>query len=295
MLLIGSKALAHYNPLVKPNDTDIVCFSAELPTVADLFQGTLFKETEYVTTFKSEHGFIECMIADHSPALQGYLDFEGVTPFRYSVASPATLYSLKKSHIHFPTKFDKHIEDYCWLHKKVNGVDKLESVTKLHFAETEIRLGKLKTPSLNKSVSAFFGQSDKFVKSWFVHDDIHKVMAHKDKPLYEYMQRDPNLAKCDKDLWEAFTFEEKCQCVLEEAYVIALERKIIPFVFGEGTYLSGEQALRWSLMRVCTTLTGGWFREFATNNYMEIWELANKEYDIKFLSKVEQGDIKLIA
>jgi hypothetical protein len=89
-----------------------------------------------------------------------------------------------------------------------------------------------------------------------------------------------------------FTFEDKCKCVLEEAYVIALERRIIPMIFGGGGGYTSEEALDWALMRVCTTLCSGWFRNFATNNYYDIKRLSNKNYVEKFLTEYENGNIK---
>jgi galactose-1-phosphate uridylyltransferase len=206
-------------------------------------------------------------------------------------ASPEVLFSLKRSHINFPIRFNKHIEDYTLLYNHFDGIDYLDDITKINFKETEDRLGKLKTPSLNKSVEEFFGQSNGYVKSYFVHDDIHKAMAHYHKPLYEMMQVDKNLAKCEKDMWNLFTFEDKCKCVLEEAYVIALERRIIPMIFGGGKGYTSEEALDWALMRICTTLCSGWFRKFATNNYYGIKKLVNKNYVEKFLTEYENGNI----
>jgi hypothetical protein len=43
-------------------------------------------------------------------------------------------------------------------------------------------------------------------------------------------------------MWEEFTFEQKSKCVLEEAYVIGLERKILPMMFGGKSYFSSQEA-----------------------------------------------------
>ena len=154
-----------------------------------------------------------------------------------------------------------------------------------------MRLGKLKTPSLNKSVDQFFGQSKDYVTSHFIHDDIHKVMSHYDRPLYEKMQIDDNLAKCDKKIWTDFTYDDKCKCALEEAYVIALERKIIPMLFGSGKGYTSREAFNWALMRICTTLCSGWFREFVTVNYFKIKDRMDNNYVEKFLTEYENGNI----
>jgi hypothetical protein len=93
-------------------------------------------------------------------------------------------------------------------------------------------------------------------------------------------------------MWDLFSYEDKCRCVLEEAYVIALERRILPALYGgSSVWSTASEALDWALMRICTNLCSGWFRDFATRNYPEIRELASTSYVEAFLSKVHNGDI----
>ena len=297
MLIVGSKALKFYFPNFKRvvKDIDIIGYSDDVNTLCDLLCPTEVKKgkntvllrniTNKTDIFNTDN--VEVLLADNSISLRKYMQYDNERLF----ASPEVLFSLKKSHIHFPIKFEKHIEDYSFLYNHFNGVDFLSDVTEINFKEAEERLGKLKTPSLNKTVKEFFGQSDGYVKSYFIHDDIHRVMAHYDKPLYEMMQVDKKLAKCEKDMWNLLTFEDKCKCVLEEAYVISLERKIIPMLFGGGRGYTSDESLDWALMRVCTTLCSGWFRKFATNNYYDIKKMSNKNYVEKFLTEYENGNI----
>ena len=100
--------------------------------------------------------------------------------------------------------------------------------------------------------------------------------------------------KCLKKKWDEFSFEDKCKCVLEEAYVIALERKILPGIFGGKKFYNFEQGIEYSLMRICTTLCSGWFRKFATDNYIRIYEMYNRNYVEDFLKKYELGLINRI-
>lgn len=298
MLIVGSKALKFYFPNYKREvkDIDIIGYSDDVNTLCDLLSPTEVKRGKNTVLLKNisnktdlfDTDNVEVLLADNSSSLKKYMEYDSVSLF----ASPEVLFSLKKSHINFPIKFNKHIEDYLFLYNHFNGIDYLDDVTKLNFKETEERLGKLKTPSLNKSVKEFFGQSDGYVKSYFAHDDIHMVMSHYDRPLYEKMQSNKYLAKCDKDKWRIFPYEDKCKCVLEEAYVIALERKILPMIFGGGKGFWSDEAFDWALMRICTTLCSGWFREFATNNYFIIKKLYNKNYVEKFLTEYENGNIK---
>jgi len=299
MLIVGSKALKFHFPNldIKPKDIDLIGFTWDVERLISELQPASTRRGDGIVTFfdvKNTDFFdtknIEILIADKSDALKSYLDYEDARrDIKY--ASTEVLYSLKKSHIHFPLHFDKHIKDYVLLNKHFNSVDNLKDITKLNYKETEQRIGKIKTPSLDKKITEFFGQSEKFVEYYFIHDDIHKMVAHKDKPLYLYMQKDITMAKCEKDMWSEFSFEDKCKCVLEEAYVIALERKILPSIFGGSKWISSKEALNWSLKRICTTLCSGWFRQFATDNYFEIKSFINENYVEDFLEKYNTGKI----
>lgn len=303
MLVVGSKALKYRFPRLsrEVKDVDIIAYEAQVTELQmQLCPEKIIKKPSIVTFYNIQNKNevfdrpnVEILLADNSESLKMYLIYQKLKFGDDLFAASEILYSLKKSHINFPIKFEKHIEDYTFLNAYFSGNDTLHKVTKINFIETEKRLGKLNTPSLNKSVDSFFDQSKKFVKSYFVHDHIHQAVAHYEQPLYLRMQRDVTMAKCEKELWEKFTFDDKCKCVLEEAYVIALERKVLPVIYGDSTeWVSSDDALKWSLKRICTTLTSGWFRKFATDNYMFILKNYNKDYVTDFLSKVEQGSIK---
>ena len=62
-------------------------------------------------------------------------------------------------------------------------------------------------------------------------------------------------------------------------------------LFSKGKFYTSEEAFDWALMRICTNLCSGWFREFATNNYFIIKKLYNKNYVEKFLLAYENGNI----
>ncbi len=299
MIIVGSKALNYHFPEYKREvkDIDIIGTSDDIKYLINSLRPENVRHTDDITTLfniKCNEVFntnnVEILNADNSEALKEYLKFEnGETGLKY--ASPEVLLSLKKSHIHFPIKFSKHIIDYNFLLNNLKE-DKLKDITNLNFIETEKRIGKLKTPSLKKSTSNFFGQSDGYVKYFYKHDDIHHVMAHYNRPIYEDMQVDSESAWCEKDMWSKFNFEKKAKCVLEEAYVIALERKIIPMLNGCGEIITAKKAFDWSLMRICTTLCSGWFRQFATDNYVKILEYYNPNYVQKFLKAEFKGCIK---
>jgi hypothetical protein len=65
-------------------------------------------------------------------------------------------------------------------------------------------------------------------------------------------------------------------------------------LFGGGAYSSSKEALDWSLMRISTTLCSGWFRQFATDNFLRIREYINENYVEKFLESYQNGRINRI-
>ena len=64
---------------------------------------------------------------------------------------------------------------------------------------------------IKKSTRKFFDQSEGYLKYFYVHDDIHQVMAHYDRPIYEDMQTTSESAWCQKELWDNFSFEKSCR------------------------------------------------------------------------------------
>lgn len=300
MLLVGSKALSiKIGNSIDYKDIDIIGSSDNVNKLIKDLRPTKIHRTKYsisllgiAKTSTFDRPNVEVFLTDNSQALRDYYKYStGIeTPTMELVVAPIeVLFSLKKSHINFPIKFDKHIVAYSILHKQLNGNDALSIITQMNFKETENRLGELKTPKLNKSAKKFFGQSNGFITSYFIHDDIHRLVAHNKRPAYESMQPDPSSAMCCSKMWNEFSELLKKQCVLEECYVIALERKILPMIFGGSSFITSDEAFRWALMRVCTTLCGGWFRAYATDHYYDIVGLYNTTYVEDFLMKYEQG------
>lgn len=178
---------------------------------------------------------------------------------------------IKRSHLWRDLKFDRHIAMY---HRflspylnELDDVDKLILTTRTEMSYKEF--GKIKSPSLKKTVNDFF---DDYVIKKYDHDYLHELLAYYDKPLYTRLQRDSSIVWCEKDLWDTLSYEDKCKCVAEETYVIAIERFMVPSNWTHYIKLSYIKALQ----KVCTTLTSGWFRDFAIDNYPQIIELFDE-------------------
>lgn len=190
---------------------------------------------------------------------------------------------MKRSHLYRDWFFEKHMSDYnkiidkFGMHKQVirndYNCDNRFNLTKKAY--------KQPNPNLNQSNEEFF---DDVVEKKYDHDLIHEYAAYNDQPMYTLMKRDHTLAKCEKDMWEEFSHEQKIQCVCEETYVIACERFMIPNEWKFGKLRAYNMALK----KVCTTLTSGWFRDFAIDNFEEITKMFRKEKIDLIRYKLEQ-------
>lgn len=283
-VIIGSYALGTRYA----KDIDVICYEKDI-------QVPFVRNDDFSGYFNYNGRRIECLFADKQESFQYILDmYDGIIEENggEAIASKETLLGIKKGHITFPSKnWEKHIADYhvlyqSWYYGEFSAVE-VNEIAKLHKKSTEYRLGKKqKTPKLKGVTKEEF--FDDFVTKYYEHDNIHRAMAHKEHPMYSYMQPDLSKVECSKDLWNKFSYEEKIQCVQEEAYVIALERHIIPTMMGDKIGLNSFEAFKWALMRICTTLCSGWFRQFAIDNYFTILNSYNANYINKFEENIDK-------
>ena len=198
------------------------------------------------------------------------------------VCSLQGLALIKRSHLWRDLGFGKHITMY---HKHLaRYLDLSDTFNRAFFNErTKQTLQKFpqQGPNLKKTVEEFF--DDAVVKK-YSHDWLHELYAFEDKPMYTKMQTNPELAWCDKDLWNGFTHEQKLKCVAEETMVIATERFLVP----KNWNYPCKQAYLKSLQKVCTTLTSGWFREFSIDYYPELVKMFNQSIFDKVKNKLKE-------
>lgn len=269
-LVIGSYPLG----IRYSKDIDVICYEKDINISYN-------RKDDYNGSFEFEGKTIELLFADKQRSFQ-YLLNRRDSP---TIADLNTLYAIKRGHIYFPNKnWEKHMLDIVLL-KKIIGHNyrvlntHYGDLIKLHKESTEERIGIQKLPKL-RGVSKEHFFDDNVVK-FYQHDDIHQIFAHKEKPMYSYMQLDENIVDCSENLWNRFNVENKIKCVLEECYVIASERQLIPSMKGIKVGMVPYKAFKWALMRVCTTLCSGFFREFAIDNYLDILNSYDKYYYYK--------------
>lgn len=196
-----------------------------------------------------------------------------------SVCSSRGLAVLKRSHLHRSLKFESAIRRYQHLDKDFSEkdlaiLDQRAIMTRKHFGD--------RTPNMELTVEEFF---DDNIEKPIDHDLIHKKTCYYDEPLYISLQRDYNIVRIEQDLWNALSHEDKVKAVREEAYVIAIERYILPW-HDRGRQYPHTMAFNHALRMICTTLCGGFFREFAIDNWQEISNFTQDNFDNFFNSEI---------
>ena len=141
-------------------------------------------------------------------------------------------------------------------------------------------------PKLNQSSMGFFRPEE--VPYQYVHDTIHLAMAVGSRPAYFAFQADGAEVKVDKSKWKALSFDQQLHSVLEESYVLALERHQIPNNFTPFPIDSFLIALQ----KVCTTIASGWWREWAWEHYEDAVAAFDPGYVGKFQAAVKAGVVK---
>jgi len=251
-LLVGSRALALLNPNFKVKE------STDWDVISDKpIEGTEWHKPEHLNNY-----LLEKYASDIT------IDFHGVP---LVVVGMDGLSIMKRSHLWRDLSFQKHITHY---HKYITKhVPQYTAEMYVDYKDREdltLKAYERGHPNLKQSVKDFFND---FVTKKYNHDYLHELVAYNDKPMYTRMQRDPSSAWCDYGLWLDFSHTERSQCITEEVYVIAIERFMVPNDWNFPSKLAYMKALD----KVCTTLTSGWFRAYAIDNYPELFNMYDEE------------------
>ena len=305
----GSHALNAFNFLHrKPKDIDLICTMQEFKDLCKKISlqykivNLDFKQGHAVAKFikDSELKIIEASFVDQEHQLQesdlriyNYFNnectfntmynFLGIQSLSVQVVQPWVVLMQKESHKYKKDSvhFLKTLKDLHYLRGVVLAKD--HPLYESWLAERENLTYNNKLPVLKTSKMNFFTDSVPYL---YDHDTIHEAVAILNKPAYTYYIADKEEVMCSKDKFFACSEEVRLFGVLEESYVLALERSVIP----HGT--DPKKAFDIALSKVCTSITSGWFREFAYDNYFRVQELYNKDYVQKFNKALSEGKIK---
>jgi hypothetical protein len=307
MLLIGSHALQFHGIDTgrRKLDYDVIGSFDELGTLT----GKLRKECRVMsiplsvnkTVLKCDDGRIfEFEIAWPETSAHELLHYDpfrmagacGVAELSARLPTLDMLYTLKMSHRYLKNSphFRKTRDDIMLM--RSHGA-KIFDAGWLKRREDETYW--YKHPKLNVKKDDFFkGDGVKYV---YDHDDIHHAVAHVNVPrngtftavpAYTLYMKDGEQVQCSKEKFNAVEENIRLYGVLEEAYVLALERSQIPF---RGK-VTPRKSFDMALMKVCTSITSGWFREFAWENFDRVEAMYSENYVERFWNAVERGDVR---
>lgn len=288
MLLIGSRALNQYNlypPREKNSiqDIDYICSYDEYEDWYDNHSHDIIHVREKdnsVVVFLQKSYPIEFSFKDtlYNILLDNTDSNNGVA------VNPAIVLALKLTHKYLKNSphFLKTLNDIIFLKDKGYEVP---YYLKDWVEKEEKRVLSYSHPNLNRKKEDFF--IDVYP---YDHDSIHRSIAIFEDPAYEYYKVKDAEVLCSKDLFFAQAEDIRLAGVVEEALVLALERHQIPNDFKPNSRKSFLMALE----KVCTSITSGWFREYAYNNYHQVvnlFDTVRSDYVEKFKADLAYGDI----
>ena len=202
---------------------------------------------------------------------QDYNETVQIKGLEVNKPSLAILAVLKKAHLILPHQWKKHMTSYLWLKQEL-GVSYLKpsefglsELYRIH--RREVKKISKDHPKLNVKKDDFFEEAEFKI---FDHDTIHQAVAIDDKPAYTLIQ--DGEVWCSFQKWKNLTPQQKLNCVIEEASVLALERSVIPHLLLNRGFRGATWAYHTALMKICTTITSGFFRTYA----IEVYEQAVK-------------------
>lgn len=322
MLVVGSRALMAHGVRIgrKPSDIDIIGTPTDVAEFQEnwLIAATKKLSEKKVVFFMRDKTIVEFEIAhpetnptaawllDHYPGL-GYEDrhhpitINDGRSMLVRHAHPEVVLALKLSHRYLKNSphFRKTMDDILALRGlKFRVPAALEGWLKDRQKAT-LDYGH---PSLERNKAKFF--SGDGVKYRYEHDDIHKALAvlpnpndytfqygdadFEKFPAYSYFQREGAEVSVDRDKWKILPEEVKLLSVLEESYVLALERSQVPNDYSIAPRVSFLIALE----KVCTSITSGWWREYAWENYYRVLGMYSDDYVDRFQKALADGRVR---
>lgn len=300
MLVIGSAALEYHGLLIDrtPADTDHICTFEQFQkwtreNKAVIKHCTPLSDTKFHVVTKDGWNN-EFEIAWEGTAARALLDVYGGE----GVASVDWLYALKMSHRYLrnSSHFAKTMRDIKLLREHISPDAQL-IIDSEWFKQRERETYTYKHPKLDVSKQEFFdGDGVPYV---YDHDSIHLTVALTESeryvrtggpstpgrltsygklvkttyPAYTFYMKDGSEVMTSRDKFYSVPERIRLYGVYEETCVLALERSQIPFTLGKEGGPTPRESFMKALEKVCTSITSGWFREYAWENYDKVIDL----------------------
>lgn len=290
-LIVGSTALAHW----LPDSVDYRKEPKDLDYISNLINSPMYLDTRYIEQvpnfiYKNFSANIEYLIVDNCTPLQKVIELNNDSTY----IDLENLLLIKNAHKHFYrgnySKSFKHLLDYSYL-LKFTSLDNYRKQLSVEYRNWLIEYAYfndprlLKVPSLDKTKQEFFNYK---VKYFIDHDYLHEIFAIESQPAY---------TKCltsevafSNSIFNSLDYISKVNMVLEESFVLASERCLIPLFKGISQLpaYSPSEAFKYALVRVATNIASGPFRDFAADNFIDIYN-----YFLKYHSNFYEKIIKL--
>jgi hypothetical protein len=279
MLLIGSRAANYWHPEISVKETtdyDVVCTPQEAAGLLGYQVSSLMHSWKYGTHVELHNSlYFNNDLLEKQYASGSKMGVETVGVVK--ICSSRGLAIVKRSHLHRDINFTKHMIHYNILDHSFNALD-------LEFLRARSALTKAAFPE-RKVFGAM--TNEEFVvdgvNRHMDHEELHRIITNGDVSYFK-LKKDMTKAAYDHELWDKAPDSLRRKCVQEEAYVIALERFLIPKAVN-GTKFSYKVAFYRALEKVCTTLDDGPLREYAIDNWNSVMEFDPTVFDHFFNSK----------
>lgn len=303
IVFIGSVAMRKCGIFRKTNDIDVICSYDDFVAYTDAKTCKSFYPTKDARKIIADAGFsmVEGEITwDDSNAKElfdliksdprttfeviDYIDVNNYNPATFYYPSIDVLYMLKMSHRYLRNSpsFKKTMDDIKLMREFGAKFDERymewydKRVKETYYYDH---------PSLNKNKSEFFDDTVKYV---YDHDTIHEAVKVLDRPAYTFYMKDGAEVLTDMNKFDACDEIIRLYGVLEESYVLAIERHQVPNEYKPNP----RESFLIALEKVCTSITSGRFREFAWENYDKVIALYDDNYVDKFKKALYDGNIK---
>lgn len=286
-MIIGSKALIlnGINPGRECRDSDFIVRPDEYEKIKADFGKRLVCEKPNrfgKTMFVLGHKPLEYEIAAEGTTGAALLD---ICDKEY--ADLDVLYTLKLSHRYLKNSpnFGKTMADIHLM--RAHGAKVPDYLKEWYKARMKFTYN-YSHPKLNTTREGFF--KDDFL--YFDHDDIHRSIAKLDKPAFEYIKLDSGEVQCSKKQFLEVSEEIRLLTVFEESAVLAIERHQYPNDYKPNP----DTSFKFALEKVCTSISSGWWREYAWENYHKVMDYYNQrpgEYVRIFRAAVAAGKVGL--
>lgn len=288
MLQIGSRALKQYIPALKTNDFDFMCTVGELE---DYIKAQTSYNDDFVVQKRTDtychctydNNNVEFYIAKDNNSTEQILRYCNAIGNDVIInASLEVLYMIKLSH-----RFLRNSPHFIKTRSHIRDMEKIGATLTCPDLKRILALREKETynyshPILDQSKETFFQDEVGYI---YDHDTIHEAIAIMDKPMYKEYMKDGAEVMVDKEKFFALSEIKQLLGVYEETCVLALERCLIPFDY----QTRPKDAFVMALIKVCTSITSGWFRSFAYDNFYKVIALYREFGEDDFVERFKKN------